>query len=1561
MSILASINALVKLRNRLVFLSAGFVLFLSAGFGVFAVTIQDERNAAKEVKNAAWAAAKSGAVIARAEKKLDKVLAAEKEAKARVAAAKAALAAADADEEAKGVGRLFRGRDPKARLQKRQAALERIEKETQSLRQALADAQTEHEANNVRLRQAERIAEDMAHTRQVAARPRRFAAAAEGRARRAYHEALARHEQARRNAAAAAADAQQSRRQIDELKAVQKAIEQEVADKTRLASSVGNPAEREQRLRAMREAEARATVIGKELNDLNSRVTKQTQAADKERKKAAMAQTILNQAEKGFQPFATAKDARALGKERDKAMKEAQRRQRAAAADDVRDRLKGEKAKRKQQQKLRRERERVEREAARRAEAERKAKEKAKREAARQAACQAQAQCKAAARVARKLSKESRDAVTNVELARQEAVETAAAYEQAERRYMELKTVEAATRKAVTGASRAAGEATNRIERERFVKAMRAAEVKVAEISREMKNRKYKLPRLAADTEKAQQKVAMAATVLAKAEKADAAADAAAASARLAEAEQLAAVRRLAADQRAGDEKATLATVRKAEREAAARAATERWAREKAERQAAAEQRAATRKAEAERKAKKKAERESARQAEQARKEAERQAARERKAQERAERESARLAEKEGKAREIAARQTANLAAEEVLRQRIKASEDEEAKERIRRKQEKEAAKAGRALERAERRAAREYPAAKKRYDKAVTAAKVSAERGAEAQRKINYLRSQVAAAEVEVTGKNERVAAATTAAPAESRALNKELRAAEKSSTRLNRKLKKADTELAATQNDFAAAEAVRAAASDHLKGIREQYAEFVTAMDAEEAERVAAETALQEARKQQMQAKLETEVRAAADRLAQKKEERERFDAERRTREKLKAAKDAEREADRERRRAEKLAEKERREAEEGEGARAERQRKKREQAEAQRLARLEQKQLLTEKREAKRIEKATARERKEAERLVRKAAREEEHQAAKEKREQDRNAVAEEKERLRQLKVTQKIEESKYSGAYPEQPAPPRTARADIPQGTKYDICAVVVTGDRQPVEQLDNWSDYENDALYTPMTEADVENFRQSILKELQDDGYVFATVSVYRPSLNLGFLKIRVHVGDKGNVTVVGNRWHTARQILEAAQWETGSKFNYRDLYSDLFGLNVRPDLNVNTRLKPRVDEHGRRIVDVELNVKDSFPLHLSLNLSNTGTKETDDWRLRTVLQHLNLTKRGDILTAEWLTDPQNMDYINAFSLSYYLPMSEQRALSVYAGYSESDINDVAPELDIYGEGRYAGVNYTKVFKDTREYTLDGGIGWLYQYVENISDVSGVSFDTREIELSMPSVTLGYSAKIFDKYGGRNYISGTLMANRSGHFLSSPDNEFAEQNPHADGNFMIARIQAARFQKLFSGDEEPGKWSMFMKADVQIADDSLVSAVRKGIGGASSVRGYRERMLDGDSGYNATLELRTPLLDNFLPGMRQTEEFLREHPDHWTLHRLQAVLFTDYGYVENNTPQEGELRRDNLLGIGGGLRIGLTKNLQMRFDYGVALDRSNDADSGRGHLQLQVQF
>jgi hemolysin activation/secretion protein len=402
-------------------------------------------------------------------------------------------------------------------------------------------------------------------------------------------------------------------------------------------------------------------------------------------------------------------------------------------------------------------------------------------------------------------------------------------------------------------------------------------------------------------------------------------------------------------------------------------------------------------------------------------------------------------------------------------------------------------------------------------------------------------------------------------------------------------------------------------------------------------------------------------------------------------------------------------------------------------------------------------------------------------------------------------------------------------------------------------------------------------------------------------------------------------------------------------------------MNANPDLTVNTKLKPNVRD-GRRVIDAELLVEDNWPIHGSVELSNRGTSDSGDLRLRTTLQHNNLTRHGDILTAQWLTDPEGTD-LNAYSASYYLPFTPKWTFNVFGGYSESDLDDVLSELNVRGEGWFVGTQFTRILHEDRDKKMQLSLGWMYQQIKEEDELAGFELDPRVVRLSMPMLTFGYASKRFDDFNGRFFFSNTVMYNMESAFGSSESDEFVR----GDGDFLIDRFQLARYQRLFAGEEHPGKWSLFMKVDGQFSTEAVDASLQKSVGGATTVRGYEESELSGDDAIVATLELRTPLLQNFLPGLKKDEEYLSINPDAWQRHRLQMLFFCDYAWVsidDSEFEDTGDGRKQNeaMLSVGAGLRLGLTKFSQMSLDWGFPLEEVEEhRDGGRGHFSVQLQF
>ena len=523
------------------------------------------------------------------------------------------------------------------------------------------------------------------------------------------------------------------------------------------------------------------------------------------------------------------------------------------------------------------------------------------------------------------------------------------------------------------------------------------------------------------------------------------------------------------------------------------------------------------------------------------------------------------------------------------------------------------------------------------------------------------------------------------------------------------------------------------------------------------------------------------------------------------------------------------------------------------------------------------------------------------------------------------------------------------------AVLPQ---FDIA--MVSGDRDIVEKLPVWQAWKDYVEFNKITPKDINEFHGKLIKALQEKGYVFAQVEFPTKIWSTGIFLAKVDCGQLGDITVKNQKHFSAKQIVRALENQDG-RFNYAKIHSDLFDLNTRPDLKLQTSLKP-VNQGGRRVINAEIEVEDKIPIHGAIELSNSAAPDArHDWRVRSTLQHLNITKHNDSLTLDWLTTGRIGEDMNAISASYFLPINDELSINVYGGWNQSFTNDVLPEISARGRGAYGGVQLSYIFYETLRDRFQLSLGWFYQRLNNYQDINGMRYDNGDITLSMPTITLGYTQKVFDNYHGRNFASITLQQNRAGTFGASSKSDFIAASA-VDGDFTLAKIQLARFQRLFEGKDAPGKWTLFVKTDAQIASDRMPSATRDYVGGRNSVRGYEESELNGDHSFVGTVELRTPLIENFIPGLKKDPQYLKDNPEHWSQHRLQFILFTDFGYVaydEKDKPDDD----NSLWSVGAGIRLGLTKYSQMALDYGYPIiDASDDTpNAGRLHLSVQLQF
>ena len=135
-------------------------------------------------------------------------------------------------------------------------------------------------------------------------------------------------------------------------------------------------------------------------------------------------------------------------------------------------------------------------------------------------------------------------------------------------------------------------------------------------------------------------------------------------------------------------------------------------------------------------------------------------------------------------------------------------------------------------------------------------------------------------------------------------------------------------------------------------------------------------------------------------------------------------------------------------------------------------------------------------------------------------------------------------------------------------------------------------------------------------------------------------------------------------------------------------------------------------------------------------------------------------------------------------------------------------------------------------------------------------------------------------------------------------------------------------------------------TVLVRSQLQLSADALISTEQFSLGGATTVRGYRQDALLSDNGFLMSAELRLPIA---------------------RLSKLNATLqfspFIDFGTGWNTDDEALEL--DTLLGSGFGLLLQTEDKLSARLDWGIPLINSNSNDNSLQengvYFQLEYDF
>ena len=462
---------------------------------------------------------------------------------------------------------------------------------------------------------------------------------------------------------------------------------------------------------------------------------------------------------------------------------------------------------------------------------------------------------------------------------------------------------------------------------------------------------------------------------------------------------------------------------------------------------------------------------------------------------------------------------------------------------------------------------------------------------------------------------------------------------------------------------------------------------------------------------------------------------------------------------------------------------------------------------------------------------------------------------------------------------------------------------------------------------------------LEDLRQAADRITQlylNDGFINSRAILVDQVLTDGVVQIRVIEGRLERIDIEGTRRLNPNYIRSRIKRGAGNPLNSIALEEQLRLLRIDPLFeNIEASLRAG-DEIGQSILIIR--VIEAEPFLASFFVDNSSPPSIGSERFGTVVRYRNLIGIGDEIAASYSrTITGGAD---VFDFSYRLPVNARDGtLQLRFAPNRNQITDAEIEVfGIRGRSRLYELSYRQplVRNIRQEFALS--LGFTHQrgqtfVFDNIPSAFGIGPD-EDGNSRTSTFRFGQDYVSRDRNGAWGLRSQFSIG--TGLFEATTN-----RDPIPDGHFISWLGQLQRVQRL-------GKDNLLIfQTDIQLTPDTLLPSQQFVIGGAQSLRGYRQNARLGDNGFRVSLENR-----------------LTVQRDATGDPSLQFIAFIDLGKVWNQPDNPNQLPEQTfLMGAGLGLYWQPIPNLDVRLDYALPIididDRGNNPqDKG---LYFSVNF
>lgn len=443
------------------------------------------------------------------------------------------------------------------------------------------------------------------------------------------------------------------------------------------------------------------------------------------------------------------------------------------------------------------------------------------------------------------------------------------------------------------------------------------------------------------------------------------------------------------------------------------------------------------------------------------------------------------------------------------------------------------------------------------------------------------------------------------------------------------------------------------------------------------------------------------------------------------------------------------------------------------------------------------------------------------------------------------------------------------------------------------------------------------------------------GYAFYRVTLVPQALTEGIITLHISEFKIDQILIEGNKHYSNTNILNSApSLKKGETPNTLVLSRAINIANASPTKHITLQFS---ESKNGGAIDAKLLVKDNKPNFYTLSLNNTGSDATGIFRLTGAYKLTNLLDADHNLSLSYTISPDNSGAVSQFGLIYSIPYYASGArVDISLSSSNVDSGVVGDFFDVSGKGTVISLHYNKTFLQAGAYKQEVNLGLDYKKFEDEVLFLGGGANANNV-VSQP-LSAAYKGSYLSSSGQWGF-GITLFSNLAG----GSNNEDADYALNRTENIIgVVTAAKASWSKINYNLSYlyfiKANWLARLNISGQETSDLLITGEQFGIGGANSIRGYNEREVLGDKGYQLNLELWLPPV---------------------TKYELRPIFFYDQGHVEFIVPATEQ----NPASYGAGLRWSMRDNINVVLDIGVVSKAAGTAIKGdsRGHLSVNFSF